>query len=159
MKKKLFSFFGFIFLSFVFIGCNNSISQTEKDNTTEVTVETTNESINETTTQAKEYNYSDYSYYQIDSFSEQLNREEENYYIYYYYEGCSACASIKNDVLSIIAKLDEDYLFLFDVSRDINVEPSFNLEYVPTLVYVVDNRYSEKYVGPEDIKIILESLN
>ncbi|MFW5794216.1 MAG: thioredoxin domain-containing protein [Bacillota bacterium] len=111
-----------------------------------------------TTDNSDNYNYSDYSYYQINSFSEQLNRLDTDYYVYYYSESCPSCATIKDDVLSRVANLVEDNLFLFDVYRDIDVEPSFNLDYVPTLVYVVDNQYSEKYVGPEEIIPILETL-
>ena len=117
---------------------------------------------NVTTTEAtninNDYQYSDYLFYQINSFSEQLNRLDTDYYIYYYSETCPSCATVKDDVLSRIANLDIDSLFLFDVYRDIEVEPSFNLQYVPTLVYVVDNQYSEKYVGPGEIIPILETL-
>ncbi|MCF7923874.1 MAG: hypothetical protein K9L64_02060 [Candidatus Izimaplasma sp.] len=128
---------------FVFVvGCTNG------------SISTTNVNTNN-----NDYVYSDYIYYQIENFDDQLNRLESDYYIYYYSEVCSACIAIKNDVLSTISNLEEDHLFLFDISRDIQVEPSINLRYTPTLAYISDNQYVEKYVGADDILEILDNLN
>ncbi len=112
-----------------------------------------------------EYQYSDYDYYQITSFDQQLNHPQNEYYIYYYFETCEACLEIKNDVLSKVASLDEDHLFLFDVQAGIDIHPDEFLRneddgkfYTPTMVYVQDGEFVEKWVGIDQVLSILENL-
>jgi len=134
--KKLLTFIMLGFSTFFLLGCVN--------------VQTTESKV--------DYQYSDYSFYQVQTFSDQLNYMDGEYYIYYYSEQCPACILIKDDVLSTISSLNEDTLLLFDVRRSISVEPSFNLEFTPSLVLVRNNAYVEKYVGDDEILPVLDSL-
>lgn len=133
--KKTISIITMVLLAFIFVSCDDE-------------------------TPTFEYQYSDYSYYKIKTFDQQLNYQEGTYYIYYYSEGCPSCQSIKEDVLSIIAYLDEDSLLLFDVysSPQIALEPSFNVSQTPSLVRVTNHQFNGLYVGVEDILPILGGL-
>ncbi|QWB99593.1 hypothetical protein KHQ88_05360 [Mycoplasmatota bacterium] len=111
------------------------------------------------------YQYSDYNYYKISSFDEQLNHPQNEYYIYYYYEACGSCQYIKNDVLSRISNLDEDHLYLFDVRAGIDIHPSEYIRdesdgkfYTPTMVHVKDGEFVGKWVGIDEVLSILVTL-
>ncbi|MDA3932346.1 MAG: thioredoxin family protein [Tenericutes bacterium] len=111
------------------------------------------------------YEYSDYEYYDIKTFDEQLNHSQNEYYIYYYSENCGSCQYIKNDVMSRIANLEEDYLLLFDVRAGIDIHPNDFLRdeedglfYTPTMVYVENGEFIEKWVGIDEVLSILETL-
>lgn len=106
------------------------------------------------------YEYEDYNFYQIESYSEQLYKSDESFYVYYYSVYCQGCERIRNDILGIITELKEDQLYLFDTggTSEIKLEESFNLLNTPTLVWVKNNEYQEKYVGPTDILAVLKTL-
>lgn len=142
MKKTIF-IFTMILMSFVFVACG------EEESTTSDTSQST-----------FDYKYSDYAFYQVKNFDQQLNYQDGTYYVYYYSEGCGGCQAIKEDVLSIIAYLEEDTLLLFDVyqSPQIPLEPSIGLKSTPSLVKISDNQSQEVYVGSSDILPILEQL-
>jgi len=113
-----------------------------------------------------DYQYSDYEYYKITTYDNQLNHPQNEYYIYYYYESCGACLRIKNDVLSKVANLNEDHLYLFDVQAGINIHPDEFLRdeddgkfYTPTMVYVEDGEFIEKWVGIDEVLSILDVLD
>ena len=112
------------------------------------------------TTTAFPFEYSDYSFYSVKTYDDQLNYTDGTYYIYYYSESCPACISIKGDVLSLVSNLDEDTLLLFDVynDADININPSFNLSNTPSLVKVTNNQFDELYVGVDEILPVLNGL-
>jgi len=112
-----------------------------------------------------DYQYIDYEYYQLTTFDQQLNHEQNEYYIYYYFENCGACLRVKNDVLGKIANLNEDHLFLFDVQSGIEIHPDEFLRdeddgkfYTPTLVHVEDGEFIEKWVGMDEVLSILATL-
>lgn len=112
-----------------------------------------------------DYQYSDYEYYQMTSYDHQLNHPKNEYYIYYYFESCEACLYIKDDVLSKVANLNEDYIFLFDVQSGIDIHPDEFLRdeddgkfYTPTMVYVKDGEFVGKWVGIDEVLSILETL-
>ena len=114
---------------------------------------------NESATTTKDYQYSDYSYYQVKSFEDQLEFQDGTYYVYYYSEGCTACQSIKEDILSRITGLKTDTLLLFDVyNNTVGIEPSFNIVSTPTLIRVKDHEFDEAYVGVSKILAVLDDL-
>jgi len=111
----------------------------------------------ETTT--RNYQYSDYSYYQVKAYDDQLEYSDGTFYVYYYSENCGACISIKSDVLGKVSHLESDVLLLFDVfNNGLDIESSFNIEQTPTLIKVTNNRFDEKYVGVSEILPILNEL-
>lgn len=132
--KKTIGFITLLFMSMMFVSCEDEITTVD-------------------------YQYSDYSYYQVKTFDDQLDFQDGTFYVYYYSEGCPSCQSIKNDVLGIIAYLDVDTLLLFDVYQNtVGLEPSFNLANTPSLVKVTNHTFDELYVGVDEILPILESL-
>jgi hypothetical protein len=110
--------------------------------------DTSTEPSSETLT-GESYDYDDFLHLQVNRFEDQLYYLDGTYYIYYYSERCPGCNNIKQDVLSKIASLKTDTVLLFDVSynyaRGIDIEPSFNLEYTPSIVRVYDNEHVATY--------------
>lgn len=107
-----------------------------------------------------DYQYSEYSYYAVKTFDDQLDYRDGTFYVYYYSEGCRACQSMKSNILSIISDLDDDAILLFDVyNGSISVESSFNITHTPTLIKVVDHEFSALYEGIDEILPVLETLN
>lgn len=132
--KKTIGFITLLFISFIFVSCEEEMTTID-------------------------YQYSDYSYYQVKTFDDQLDYQDGTFYVYYYSEGCPSCQSIKEDVLSRIAYLNVDTLLIFDVYQNtVGLEPSFNLTNTPSLVKVTNHRFDELYVGVDEILPILESL-
>ncbi|HKL48001.1 MAG TPA: hypothetical protein VJ878_04960 [Candidatus Izemoplasmatales bacterium] len=112
-----------------------------------------------TDTSTKDYDYNDFNYLQVSSYEDQLYYLDGTYYIYYYSEQCAGCHHIKQDVLNKISSLDKDTVLLFDVSlnyyRGINIEPSFNLEYTPSIVKVYDNKHVATYDNYQNAGLVL----
>lgn len=111
-------------------------------------VDTSTEVSSQTLTD-ESYDYDEFLHLQVNRFEDQLYYMDGTYYIYYYSERCPGCNNIKQDVLSKIASLQIDTVLLFDVAynyaRGIGLEPSFNLEYTPSIVKVYDNEHVATY--------------
>lgn len=101
-------------------------------------------------------NYSEFSNLMIENPSSQLNQSEEEYYIYFYGLACTACSSIKNEVLSKIELLESTTIYLVEVNGVEDISNSVDITYTPAIVKIVGGEVSAVY---EKVTAVLNLLN
>ncbi|MBN2696771.1 MAG: hypothetical protein JXR38_04450 [Bacilli bacterium] len=93
----------------------------------------------------------------------------EDYLVYFYYDDCSACASIKDDALKIVAKLNKDSQTVFlanttemtdeDENQDAFLDDILEDSLLtPTIVVIADGEFEEAVVGADEVMELLEQV-
>lgn len=137
MNKKIFLVLLMVFVGFGLVACDESTTTTSSSST---------------------YAYSDFPNLLIYDSDMQLNMSDGTYYIYFYGSSCSHCITIKQDVLTIIASLEDDTVYLVDTDF-YYINSSINVTGTPSLVKVVDHRVNRIYSGTTDVLSALEGLS
>ncbi len=86
----------------------------------------------------------------------QLNQSQEEYYIYFYGSHCTACLTIKNEVLSKIELLESATVYLVEVDGVEDISSSIDITYTPAIVKIVNGEVSAVY---EQVTPVLNTLN
>ena len=133
------------------VGCDLT---TSSDPTTELT-QTSNTT---TVTTYPEREYSEFDDLKITDKDSQLSQIEETYYVYYYGVNCLTCINIKNEVLSKIELLQNDKVYLVQVSSSQDIHDDIAVQYTPTLVEITNGAVVEMYVGAQRILEVLDQL-
>ena len=94
--------------------------------------------------------------------------ELSDYVIYVYSDTCEGCQTIKNDLLKIANKFDDDKFFLMNISKmtgeDLEAKQADFLEIIertmatPMLVTVNDGNFEELFVGSTTVVQTLASI-
>lgn len=102
---------------------------------------------------------------------DQANAQVQNYLIYFYSESCSACQSIKNDALDLVAKINEDGNVVYFVDTAAIAETTAGDRdaflaaidessiRTPMIVAVVDGVFYRTYVGPTAVTEVLSQVD
>lgn len=102
------------------------------------------------------HNYSEFSDLIISNPSEQLSQNEDQYYIYFYGPTCTACNSIKNEVLSKIELLESTTMYLVEVHGPGDISSSIDITYTPAIVKIVGGEVIGIY---EQVTSVLNIIN
>jgi hypothetical protein len=111
-----------------------------------------------TTTSFAGYNYSDFPELLISDPYTQLNVLDQDYYVYYYGLTCAHCIAIKQEVLTKIALLTQDHVFLVQVSSLSDIMPGIGVTKTPTIIKVVNHQLVSLDVGDTDVLAVFDSL-
>jgi hypothetical protein len=111
-----------------------------------------------TTTSFEGYDYSDFSVLLISDPYTQLNVIDEDYYVYYYGLSCSHCNAIKQEVLTKIATLNQDHVFLVQVSSLSDIMSETGVTSTPAIIKVVNHQLESKDVGETDVLAVIDAL-
>ena len=137
MSKKLLTILMVLLAGFLFVSC-------EKTTTT--------------TTAFVEYDYSDFPELFISDPYTQLNVIDEDYYVYYYQLICKNCSKIKQEVLTKIASLTQDHVFLVQVSSSSDIMPGIGVERTPSIIKVVNHQLVSMDEGVTDVLAVIDGL-
>jgi len=107
----------------------------------------------------QELDYSDFANITLSSPSEQLTQEESTYYLYFYSPTCTACLSIKNEVLMKLALLNTDKVYLVETLSSADINSNLYFTKIPTLVKIVDNQIDDYFIGTAAVTEELETLS
>lgn len=113
----------------------------------------------QTTTTTTGLDYSMFVSLWVTDPSQQLNVSDDPYYIYYYGLTCSHCNAIKQEVLTKIASLNEDHVYLVSVTSTSSVGSGIGVTSTPAIVYVVDHQVSGIHVGETSVLEIIQGLS
>jgi len=103
--------------------------------------------------------YSDFLAITLTDTDDQLTQEEDLYYLYFFSPYCSACDSIKNEVLYKITLLRIDRIYLVETLSGDAVATDISVTNIPTLVKVVDHQVEAYFVGTTQVKEELKTLS
>jgi len=94
--------------------------------------------------------YSDFDHF--DDFSETLTQPELEYLVYYYSEGCGACITIKDEMMSFADSNSYGMHVYFIDAYDVSGVDyyGFNLT-TPTMLMILNGEIAQTLVGPEQI--------
>jgi len=111
------------------------------------------------TTTSFEYDYSMFVSLWVTDPSQQLNVSDEPYYLYFYGVTCTHCNAIKQEVLSTIATLSEDRVYLVSVTSILDIHSEISVTSTPAIVYVVNHQVSGISVGETQVLEIFNGLS
>jgi len=139
LKRRLLLSLFFILIPFLLLGCDQSSSTT--------------------TSQSTGYDYSDFTNLLVSDKDFQLIMSDTPYYLYFYGATCTHCMAIKQEVLTKIASLKSDVIFLARVNSLRDVSPDIDVTATPALVYVVDHKPVAYYDGQSTVLEQINQLN
>lgn len=145
MKRKLLVFLFVLFLW----GCESTTSETTRLDGP-VTIEIVNIDFSDG------LDYDDFTH--IEQPEWQLLIDQAEYYIYFYQTTCSACNSIKADVLEKVATLETDIVYFVRIQEVSDVSEAFNFQYIPTIVHIVNGDIDSESTGESSVLDVLEGL-
>lgn len=106
----------------------------------------------------KELDYDSFDH--IDSFSDAMVQDEDEYLVYFYRETCSACSQIKNDVLAFADDNDANMIVYFaDTANIIGTNTIPNLTGTPGIVRVRNGIIVGVETGTVPILNLFDSIN
>ncbi len=108
------------------------------------------------TTTEDELDYSDFPSITLTDPDTQLTQPYDVYYLYFYGPTCSACLSIKTEVLLKLTLLHNDHIFLVETDSLEDINEAIAVSNIPTLVKIVDGEVDWYFVGTTQV---LEEIN
>ncbi len=117
--------------------------------------------------------YDDFTH--IKEYDKVLTQEDEDevqledYLVYFYYDTCSACSSVKDDVLKIANRLNKDSTMVFFANTEEMTDEEDNKDaflddivedklLTPSIVVVADGEFEEIVVGADEVLELLEAV-
>ncbi len=149
MKRK----FLVVLMLLLLWGCDTSQSTQTTQQTTlngKVTLETV------TVNFADGLSYDDFTH--IANADWQLVIDHESYYIYFYQTTCTACQSIKDELLEGVAALNSDIVYFVEIQEVSDVNEAFAFDYIPTIVHIVNGEIVSEDTGASSVLNVLEGL-